>query len=1413
MPSDRAIRGLAGSALLLASCWWLVRCAAPARTPEAARVRLPVYFELNRGQAARDAEYVARGGGRTVLLRRDGAVLPGGVGMKFPGASSEARLEGEAELRHHSHYLLGAEAQRWLKDVPHFAQVRYRNLYAGVDLVFYEGRGGLEYDFELAPGAKAEAIRLKFEGAEGLRMDPGGALLVRVKGGGEIRQSRPKVYRKGWGRREQVAGRYVVLSPEEVGFEVEGSGNGWGLLIDPELSFSSYLGGAGADLAYGVAVDAMGNSYVTGVTGSAGLGGGVGGQTIQVGGPTDAFVAKLTAAGALEWVTYVGGGGPAGGTGNDEGRAVAVDAQGNVWVAGRTNSSNFPVTRGSLQEQPGGGWDGFLSKLDPTGSKLLYSTYVGGTSTDEVYGLAVSPSGEAHLTGSTSSTDSFPATQNAFQRFGVRTSDAFVTKFDRYGGLVFSTFLGGWDSESGYAIALDHDGNVIVAGSTQSFNFPVKDALQPNHGAANAYLSADGGATWRTVPLTAKVRIRSYAVEPANPAKMYVGTTQGVFRSTDDGSTWSDAGLANLSVIALAADPASSGVLYAGGESGGLYKSTDGGVRWTAMNTGLRYGAVNSIAVDSTDRQRVFAAVGGTTVFRSTNGGQQWTQLAADAYFGANPTVVAIDAKSPATVYAGTAANGIFRSSDSGDTWKAINTGLAPGSIASIAVDPSAAFALYIAAPSSTGGFYRSVNAGESWTRLETGLSAANTRGIVVDPNNPSTVFAAASNGLARSDDGGSTWQRVTIPLGIDPVDVSALRNGPANTSLLFVIPAIPQDAFVAKFSPAGSLLWSTYLGKAGREEAYGVAVDLAGNVYLAGVTHSADFPATPGAFQTSLGGASDAFVAKLDRDGRKLLYSTFIGGPNTDEGIDVAATPRGEAIVAGWAGANLPTTPNAVQRGHRGGDDAFIGVLDPEGARLTYLSYLGGTRQERLRRMALDASGVWLAGSTLSIDFPIVAAAQRTASGQDDAFISRFSGLFEPAELALIAPQSLAQATAGSAYVQALGALGGAPPYRWVIESGALAPGLSFDSATGVIDGAPLVPGSFSFQVRVTDRSGMSVSRSYTLVVGAPSRLTITTPSQIPPGGLGTPYSYTLIAAGGSPPYGWEIAGGSLPDGLELSGASGEIRGAPSSTGTFPFKARVRDGAGGVNTKDLAITVAPAVAVKAVVNGASMRPGPVAPGQVVTLFGSGLGPAERATPRIEEGRVATALGGTAVLVDNIPAPLLYAQWDQLSAVVPFAVAGTAQARLQVVYKGAQSATVPLRVAPASPGLFTLDSSGGGQGLVFNQDDSLNSAANPASPGSLVSLFVTGLGETDPVVADGTIATTPDSPRPRLPVSVKIGGVEARVEEAGPVPGMVVGVFRVRVRLSASVPAGDAVGIELIAGENAAQPDVTMAVK
>jgi len=431
--------------------------------------------------------------------------------MKLLGANQSTAILGTDELAARSNYFTGNDPAQWHTDVPNFARVKYESVYPGVDLVFYGNQRQLEYDFILAPGADPSAIRLavdaghqkseienrkskqlKIQNAK-WKIDPNGDLVTRTDGG-QLVLRKPTVYQEDTRQsaienRQFLEGHFALAADGSVRFEIPNYDKSKRLIIDPVLSYSTFLGGSGNDSAAGIAVDGAGSAYVVGQTFSANFPTASPYQSV-CGGCTSnstAFVTKFDGTGAtLVYSTYLGG------TTADSAAAVAVDSAGDAYVVGTTLSADFPTTAGTFQTACSscgvGPSDAFVTKLNPTGSALVYSTYLGGSNSDQATGVAVwESSGNvyAYVTGITLS-DDFPVAsplQNTCNGCDAGNSDAFITRLDPAGAtLVYSTFLGGTGIDEGHAIAVDALGSAYVAGLTTSNDIRSVNAFQPFSG-------------------------------------------------------------------------------------------------------------------------------------------------------------------------------------------------------------------------------------------------------------------------------------------------------------------------------------------------------------------------------------------------------------------------------------------------------------------------------------------------------------------------------------------------------------------------------------------------------------------------------------------------------------------------------------------------------------------------------------------------------------------------------------------------------------------------------------------------------------------------------------------------------------------------------------------------------------------
>lgn len=924
---------------------------------------------------------------------------PAALRISLRGANKAARARGVNELPGRNNYFIGSDPKKWRVNVPTYSRVEYENIYRGVDLVYYGDQRELEYDFIVAPGASYKVIRIGFEGA-GVALEDSGDLVIEIRGE-KVYQRKPVVYQEVHGSREAIAARYVLNSCGDAGFEIGAYDAKRPLIIDPVLSYSTYLGGGpissvavdrtgsayvagtfqldtfnritdafvmklnregtavlystflgGSDRAipdaienraFGIAVDSSGYAYVTGSTNArsfpttpgafqATLPGTIRGQR-------SAFVTKLNSTGdALVYSTYLAGADSKEISSQSSGQAIAVDEGGSAYVTGSTDSSRFPLVNPIQSINLGGTCisgdvaffcnnDAFVSKLNSSGSALIYSTYLGGYGDDGGAGIAVDGAGSAYVVGTTSAS-SFP-TKNPLQPSSRGSSDLFIAKLNAAGNdLIYSTILGGSGGDSATGVAVDSSGNAYVTGRTSSTDFPTSPgAFQAANESSPAFKSTDGGATWSAINRGLSFTdqsVRQIMIDPTNTSTLYANTDGGLFKSTDGGSSWRflRSGASSF-ITSIAIDPTNSSILYAalffapGG--GGVDKSTDGGKTWAPVGWTTTPGIPFSILIDPkvpttlyATAQLIFGIRDGAGLFRSTDGGVNWF-MSGEGLSLLPVSALALAPSKPKRLYA-ISGGTIFRSNNRANKWKPAGA-FSIVFAASLVVDPLNPNTVYLGTP---GGVYKSTDA--AGTFASTSLHA-NIGLLAVDPRNPSIIYAAGGDftnvdGNFKSTDAGESWKAMgrisgnrLATLAIDPNNSSIVYAGEDRFGL-------SADAFVAKINAAGTaLIYSTYLGGTRDDIARSISVDAQGSAYLTGRTSSADFPIR-GALQPRKLGAGagyDAFLTRLDPSG-DLIYSTYLGGSANDDGRAIALDAAGGLYIVGSTDSDDFPTLNPIQ-------------------------------------------------------------------------------------------------------------------------------------------------------------------------------------------------------------------------------------------------------------------------------------------------------------------------------------------------------------------------------------------------------------------------------------------------------------------------------------------------------------------
>ena len=812
---------------------WNVFCAAAwlAATTSSARplpagnqllskvANLPISFEANLGQANPAARFLAHGQGGDLLLTRNEAWLtlqrnraesgPGILRLKLAGANPDPKLEGLSPLPGRANYLFGQDSSQWRTNIPTFSRVKYHDVYPGIDLVFYGSGQKIEYDFIVLPGADPGTILLGFGGAEKISLDANGDLLLGT-GDGSVHQHQPVVYQEVDGRRKMLAGNYVLHSAMQVGFQVADYDRSKPLIIDPVLAYSATFGGSGLNQALGVATDFQGNVYVTGVTGSRDFPTANPFQANMLG-SRSAFVVKFDTNNAVVYATYLGGGAL-----NDvtttftAGHGIAVDGNGNAFVTGYTTATNFPVLNAFQSVKGSSSFsarNAFVTKLNPAGNGLVYSTYLGGAGSDTATGIALNTNAEAIVTGFTSSTN-FP-TVNAAQPIYGGNGDAFVARLNTNGSaLLYSTYLGGASyenedlSNSGNAapvgaVAADLDGNAYVTGLTYSTNFPVLNAFQPtnatsfypNYSAAFVTKLAPSGSLVYSTYFGGRfgdlgraigVDFQGNVYFAGNSVSGHLPTTHA-YQSAFGGNESFQTGDGFVAAL----DTTGTNLIYC------TYLGGSGDDQINGIAVRPEDGAVAVTGFTDSPNFPLRAAVqptGYQGFFKSANGAAGWSLSNAGLASGVIYSIQ-IDPSNPEMIYALTK-NGCFKSTDGGVTWAEASRGLGSispsvsGSPASLlAIDPQRPGTLYVGAYS---GVYKTTNGAVNWTLANTGIpSFPDILSLAIDPSTPATLYAGTYfNGIYKTTNGGARWNVVTNGLNVQ--NIQALVVDPNNSSNVY---------------------------------------------------------------------------------------------------------------------------------------------------------------------------------------------------------------------------------------------------------------------------------------------------------------------------------------------------------------------------------------------------------------------------------------------------------------------------------------------------------------------------------------------------------------------------------------------------------------------------------------------------
>ena len=706
-------------------------------------------------------------------------------------------------------------------------------------------------------------------------------------------------------------------------------------------------------------------------------------------------------------------------------QSMALDPAGNIYIVGTTvstipllnpiqstlGSSNCAVEPSHSPPVPCP--DIFVAKFDPTGTNLLYATYLGPSGRNIAAGIAVDNLGNAYIAGTLDTPGSNLGTS-------VSPGNAFLYKLNPSGSaILYHQTINSLTEAS--SVAVDRQGNAYLAGASYALDFPALNALQPAPPLKPIYVSNDFGATWHLLT-SGLPALTVYSLALGQNA-LYAATSSGLFRSVDSGVSWTN--ILAPAAREVVADPHSASVYVTYADSSGsimqFAKSADGGATWTNLTSGLPAAIVGpqdfgALAMDPSNSSALWLAgisPGSPEIYKSSDAGAHWQDVHNFPTFAMpsqgtlspdpNQSGIAVDPTNSSRIYVccasslGQSASAVFRTADGGSTWTEGGSGPIGGSagIWPPVIDPHNSSTLWA---SWYYGLVKSTDAGQTWTAVALPASAPvqgySSGCLALDPSG--VIYLVNDKGvMLRSADSGATWTTLQGPwsagariLAIDPAHPSTIYAGsPYNGGL----PSLPEHAFVAKFDPSGNTLWATLLAGSQVDEAHAIAVDGAGNAYVAGRTNSLDFPvvnALEPVRGKAAGNGYDAFISKIAADGSKLLYSTYLGGSGDDSANAIAVDSSGNAYVAGSTNQSDFPTVNAIQATPGSPSGAsFVAKIDPTGQKLIYSTYLSGGINfpftDAAYAVAVDSAGAaWVGGFTGTVDFPLVDPVQPSTTG-----------------------------------------------------------------------------------------------------------------------------------------------------------------------------------------------------------------------------------------------------------------------------------------------------------------------------------------------------------------------------------------------------------------------------------------------
>lgn len=1368
---------------------------------------LPPHFESS-GTA-----YTARVQGGTVVIHPAwfglaGDADPAAVTLRWAGTRG-GTLTGEKPTGGVTRHVHGSDPSKWDSPIAHFGQIRDAGLYPGIDAVFYTRESAIEFDLELAPGADHRSLALELSGHVSVEIAEDGALVMSA-GGRQIRARKPVARQDGG-----LVDCAFRLRGNRIHFELGEYDPSRPLIIDPVVEFATYYGSTGHDRIQAVAADVSGNPVVAGLTVIQSKPG----SPVPADNTASVFVTKFNASGtAILFTTLLGHVPNVSATSIPtlfSVSALDVDRDGSIYVVGQNlRSSDFPVSPEAWGKEMR---TGFLVKLDAAGN-VVYSTYLG----PSAWGLnpyAVrARNGQAYVAGTVQAAE-FLGTPGAFQRGVAGDSDVFVAAVNANGSApVFATAFGGAKYEFPAGIAVETDGTVTITGSTYSADLPRTagaSPVTPNVTSANAFYAriGDNGSTLRystllgTATVGAPVLLADGDIaingSPAPPPEFIGAAASRSIRMSESQGT---AFVAKMSVATNRPVWVTQLQISQNARGGPMAVDSDGILTFVTpvdVRSGGAYTLNGASSIVS------LSADGGTLLFASPIPVYDRVSITT-----APGNSIYLAGYWPSQMYPTKLPGGLQPVSAGGDEGTLIKFNLAPVRSGNVFARASTAFSF-------------------KW-RLDEPAPAALTAPVYLTGDVVSAAASTSSGLLAATFEPGAA-PSVQIMLGPEArtsgrftefASLQPVGNAEAEVRIPVSIEILPR----VSFEVAQTELELRYrVGQARQMSKIGITADFGGEYFTIEAASPADWLRTyvsrldashytlevnvydrpagtyEGLITLRLPGITSVTrtvrvryivepAATFSVSTTNLTLKVTKGQPVTPAIVRVTSTAPGStfSVFVGmypvWFRMETsgPATPGEI-RVSADADAAQPGVYDVS----MYVSGESGDRITVFVRIevgtgaAIDVTPAkvdvyWQRGSSQAVPYITLSVVTRDGgmvrSVADQPWISpqQDTAWAVPAKIFFsLKPDGLSEGVHTATITLTAGTTVVKVPVSWEL----------YDIPRLVFSKNPL-----RFKYQIGEPSPAAQEIEITSPTAKPGYFEIG--QSLYPGYLKTDPSY-----------------GPTPAKVKVTVLTDRL-----SVGTFETSLIVRSQyptASSYDTIPVTIEVladpnAPTAVLTRVANAATFLSGVVSPGEIVTLFGTGIGPANLAVAQPgEDGRFPTSYAGIRVFFDDLAAPVIYASATQTSVVAPYAIAGKAETKVSVEAGGRRSSPLGVRVTPANPGVFTAASSGSGQVAALPGD--------PVGPGDIVTLFVTGLGTTTPRLTDGAPSPLPLA-KLDATVRVLVGGKEAEVLYAGPAPLLIAGLSQINFRVPANTTSGDAALLVLANGEPS-QPGVTLRIR